>query len=129
VTEATPRPWYLWPTHWAGGSSSVQVDGNNTVWIDSPNGEVCRLKPSDGGRIDGKVYANAELIVTAVNSYDPFREALEAIGKVGCVFDFSGDPNNDAPRFPETCASNAHTCSACIANAALRRVKKEVPIA
>jgi len=63
-------PWKLWPTHWAGGSSSRQLDGHNVPWIEDANGrEVCRLTPGRWGGITAETYARAELIVAAVNAY------------------------------------------------------------
>ena len=58
---------YLWPTTWAGGSDSHQIDGKNTVWIESEDhGEIARLR-TDSGKVTDNVYANAELIAEAFN--------------------------------------------------------------
>lgn len=73
-TKRILGPWNLWPTHWAGGSNAVKVDGINTVWIDSPAGEIARLHPHNG-RIDDLVYARARLIAEA----PAMLEACEAI--------------------------------------------------
>lgn len=61
---ATPGPWKVLPTYWAGGSNFIQVDGHNTIWIDSDRGEIARLR-TDGGRVTELTYANAHLIADA----------------------------------------------------------------
>lgn len=75
-TVTIPANWRVWPTHWAGGSNGVQVDGHNTIWIDSDGGEICRLR-TDRGRVTDETYARAHLICRAVNSHYEMLEALQ----------------------------------------------------
>ena len=35
----TKGAWRLWPTHWAGGCSSVQVNGKNAPWLKTSSGD------------------------------------------------------------------------------------------
>lgn len=69
----TPGPWQVWPTHWAGGNDSHQYHGHNTIWIDSPNGEVAMVRPDANGKVTHATYANASLIAAA----PAMREAIE----------------------------------------------------
>lgn len=78
------RRWYLWPTHWAGGSQSHQIDEENTVWIQSEDdGEICRLQ-TDRGCVTEKTYERARLIAVAPLQHDemvrylPILERAEA---------------------------------------------------
>jgi hypothetical protein len=73
-TQHTPGPWYVWPTHWDGGSNSVAWAGQNTVWIDSPRGELAMIKPN-GRRIDDLVYADARLIAAAPDLLEALKAA------------------------------------------------------
>lgn len=58
--------WYVWPTHWAGGSSGMQIDGHNTIWIDSDAGEICRI-PTESGRVTEDMFKLAAHIVDLHN--------------------------------------------------------------
>ncbi len=71
----TQGPWNLWPTHWAGGSNSVQCDGHNTVWIDSPKGRICNMRPGINGKITEQVFADARLIAKSPEMYDALQRA------------------------------------------------------
>jgi hypothetical protein len=66
--KRTAGRWYVWPTHWAGGSGSVKVDGHNTIWIDSSSGELFRFKTADGGRVTEQMYDNARFIMECCKS-------------------------------------------------------------
>lgn len=56
----TQSPWRMWPDHWAGGSNSHQIDGQNVPWVESDDGEICRLMPK--GIYCGEAIANGKLI-------------------------------------------------------------------
>lgn len=88
----TLGPWQVWPTHWAGGSNSVNIKGINTVWIDSPRGELAYIKPN-GQRIDELVYADARLIAAAPDGYDAAKLFLR--------WHNEADGHTDAPNQPQ----------------------------
>jgi len=74
----TSGPWQVWPTHWAGGSDAAKFDGVNTIWIDSPRGELARLKPN-GRKVDELVYADAHLIAAAPELLEACKAALNGL--------------------------------------------------
>lgn len=68
TTPHTPETWRFWPTHWTGGSSSVQYDGRNTVWIQSDeHGEICRMACPPSGPNE-HTYKLAQQIVDSANA-------------------------------------------------------------
>jgi hypothetical protein len=62
--DKTMSNWHVWPTHWAGGSRSTQVDGHNTIWVEGDAGEVCRI-PTQHGKVTDETYRIAKRIATA----------------------------------------------------------------
>lgn len=79
--------WYVWPTHWAGGTSSVKVDGENTIWIDSEEGEICRFQ-TDKGRITAKMYRLAHLITKLPKAIELLRGVAKGDFHQGNIKDF-----------------------------------------
>lgn len=44
LPDITQGPWKHWPTHWAGGSASVQVNGKNVPWVENDcDGIICHI--------------------------------------------------------------------------------------
>jgi len=78
----TPGPWQVWPTHWAGGNASHQYHGHNTIWIDSPNGEVAMVRPDVGGQVTAATYANARLIAAAPEMFDALEECAVFLSRL-----------------------------------------------
>lgn len=73
--------WKYLPTHWAGGSPSITVDGEPTVSIESDDlGEICRLVPIRK-RVTPEVMNRAKKIVTCVNACAGIPDPAEAIRK------------------------------------------------
>lgn len=83
----TLSDWKVWPTHWAGGSSAVQVDGENTIWVDSDAGEICRFK-TDKGRITAKMYRLAGLIARLPKAIELLRGVAHGVYNQGNIKDF-----------------------------------------
>ena len=69
INQQTPGPVNHWPTHWAGGSNSIQINGRNTIWLDSPRGELARIA-LNGGHVDDLVLADARLLAAAYTAFD-----------------------------------------------------------
>lgn len=90
---------------------------------DAENHVVAQVQQREASGAEDLAYrqAGAAMIAMAVNAHGPFVDALREIGKWGCVFDFSGPPDDDVPRFPDTCARSSGVCAACTANAVLRK--------
>ncbi|MCK5445110.1 MAG: hypothetical protein KAI73_05755 [Rhodospirillaceae bacterium] len=77
MTEHTPIPWNV---------ETGNADGDKLIWIGSPGNDICDLyhKRAEHGvdlvehfHLKENAEANAEFIVTAVNSHDGLLEALE----------------------------------------------------
>lgn len=75
LERATKGDLYVWPTHWAGGSNSMQVNGVNTIWLESKGGGVVTLMLPHGGRVSEHTYANAALIAHCRNELPGLVEA------------------------------------------------------
>ena len=68
--------WQVWPTHWAGGTNSVKVDGENTIWVDSnKGGEVCRFK-TQNNCVTQDMYARAGFIARSRNISPTMAQCL-----------------------------------------------------
>ena len=64
----TEGPYRVWPTHWAGGSRMVQLNGKNVIYIecDGPYGVLCAIRHhGKAGQPTEEDWANAELFRSA----------------------------------------------------------------
>jgi hypothetical protein len=80
-TKFKKGPWKIWPTHWAGGNKSTQVNGENAMWVESTlGGQICalfhhgphRYSPTD------EDMANAHLIAAAPELYEALERMIES---------------------------------------------------
>lgn len=110
-------PWEVWPTHWMGGSDSRKYDGKNTIWIDSPQGEIMMIRP-DAGRVTNDTYAKAKSVAASRNQRPGEIRALVKLAKA--LEAMAYDPQYSMRHL---CENDGMGCLACEnAEAALREI-------
>ena len=90
MNKVSEEQWKLWPDHWAGGTSSVQVNGRNAVWIETDDSkeQVCAMFHHGGnGHVPtDQDYARAH----AIKAVPDLLAALESVEWVEMPDGFGG---------------------------------------